>query len=284
MRYVDIEGLQLRDGWFAEAEIAARAVLQHGAVPGDHDEIWRDLKASLAELLHQKCWFCETPITRSDNAVDHFRPKGRVSDAKQGHLGYRWLAFEHGNFRYACTFCNSRRVDVIHGTSGGKADRFPLLNEEARVYAVDLATLDFVDLLSTVKGERPAILDPCDLDDWKLLGCMRENGHPCTASDDKDAASRVEVSIQVYHLDHEPTCKQRHGVAVALLEAVRDAKTAFLKIKTDKPETEAEFKNIAKRIQRMINKKAPYSGEMIFLVRGQRSPQHPWIQQLLENC
>ncbi len=282
MRYIDIEGLRLPDAWRGEAEAATRMVLKDEAVPGDLHEIWRDLKTNLAELFHNKCWFCETPIPRSDNAVDHFRPKGRVSDAEREHLGYRWLSFEPGNFRYACTFCNSRRIDGEHGTSGGKADRFPLLDETARVYEVDAASLDFEDLLKTVRAERPAILDPCSLDDWKLLGCMRENGHPCPASDDEVAVTRVEKSIEVYHLAHEPTCKQRHFVAVTLLEAVRDAKAAFLKIDVTNPDTEVDFTNVAKRVRRMIERKSPYSGEMIFLLRGQRSAQHPWIQQLLE--
>lgn len=282
MRYVDIDDLQLPDGWHQEAEAATRTVLQGDAVPREYDEIWRGLKASLAKLLHDKCWFCETPITRSDNAVDHFRPKGRVSDAEREHVGYRWLAFERANFRYACTFCNSRRIDVEHGTSGGKADRFPLLDEAVRVYEVDGMALDFEDLLKTVRGEQPAILDPCDLEDWKLLGCMRENGHPCPASDDRVAISRVKISIEVYHLDHEPTCKQRHRLAIALLDAVRVAKDAFLKIDTADPESMADFTRIARRIRRMIDRNAAYSGEMIFLLRGQRSAEHPWIQQLLE--
>ncbi len=55
------------------------------------------------------------------------------------------------------------------GTGGGKADRFPLLDEEARVYDVDATTLDFDDLLRTIRAERPAILDPCNLNDWELL-------------------------------------------------------------------------------------------------------------------
>jgi hypothetical protein len=282
LRYVDIDDLQLPDGWHQEAEAATRTVLQGDAVPREYDEIWRGLKASLAKLLHDKCWFCETPITRSDNAVDHFRPKGRVSDAEREHVGYRWLAFERANFRYACTFCNSRRIDVEHGTSGGKADRFPLLDEAVRVYEVDGMALDFEDLLKTVRGEQPAILDPCDLEDWKLLGCMRENGHPCPASDDRVAISRVKISIEVYHLDHEPTCKQRHRLAIALLDAVRVAKDAFLKIDTADPESMADFTRIARRIRRMIDRNAAYSGEMIFLLRGQRSAEHPWIQQLLE--
>lgn len=43
-----------------------------------------------------------------------------------------------------------------------------------------------------------------------------------------------------------------------------------------------EFKVVAGRIKRAINRDAAFSGEMIFLLRGQRSADHPWIQQLLE--
>jgi hypothetical protein len=75
---------------------------------------------------------------------------------------------------------------------------------------------------------------------------------------------------------------QRHLVAVTLLDTVRAAKAAFLKINVTDLDTQADFTNIARRIRRMIDRKAPYSGEMIFLLRGQRSAEHPWIQELLE--
>ncbi|EPK8416730.1 hypothetical protein HV073_07565 [Klebsiella michiganensis] len=282
MRYIDIEALRLHDGWFGEAEAATRAIIEGNDIPGDHEEIWRGIKAKLAEVLHNKCWFCETPIPRSDNAVDHFRPKGRVSDAAKKHTGYKWLACECANFRYACTFCNSRRIDVENGTSGGKADRFPLLNEDNRVYEIDPKSVDFDDLFKTVRGEQPTLLDPCSLNDWELLGCMRENGRPCSTKSDGTSISRVKMSIEVYHLDHEPTCKQRHLAAVRLLETVRDAKDAFLKVDINDPETEVNFTKYARRIRRMIDRNSPYSGEMVFLLRGQRSPdEHPWIDHLL---
>lgn len=282
MRYIDPDDLRLPDGWAEEAQAATHAVLG-GASPSDFDSIWRDLKQRLAALLHDKCWFCETPVTRSDNAVDHFRPKGRVSDAAREHNGYRWLTFAATNFRFACTFCNSRRVDVEHGTAGGKADRFPLVNEAARIYQVVAADLDFDDLLATVVDERPAILDPCHLDDWRLLGCKRENGKPCPTNDDPKTVARVEKSIEVYHLDYEPTCKQRHTVAGMLLRTVRNAKEQFLKIDPIDPKTLRSFEVPAREIKRMIARKAPYSGEMRFLLSGQRSDLHPWIQELLED-
>src|SRR5690606_8161881 len=123
--------------------------------PDDHADVWKELKLPLATLFHQKCWYCESSVTRDDNAVDHFRPKGRVKEAQQTHTGYRWLAFNHTNYRYSCTFCNSRRVNVEGGTTGGKADRFPLMNEAMRVYAEGLCD-----------AEEPMLLDPCDPFDW----------------------------------------------------------------------------------------------------------------------
>jgi hypothetical protein len=283
LRYVDISDLRLEDDWLPLAHAAACNVLAWGAKISDYEDLWRDLKQRLSQLLEGKCWFCETPVTRSDNAVDHFRPKGRVADAEREHGGYRWLSFEPRNFRFACTFCNSRRVDVEYGTSGGKADRFPLIDEANRVYTVDPEKLDYDDLLRTVENERPKILDPCDPNDWRLLGCMRENGHPCATSDDQEIVERVNESIDVYHLIQDATCKQRHTVSGQFLELVRDAKAAFLDIDTTSPPSRRRFDQYATAIHRMIRRKAPYSGEMHFLLRGQRSAGHPWIQEVLER-
>jgi hypothetical protein len=48
------------------------------------------------------------------------------------------------------------------------------------------------------------------------------------------------------------------------------------------PNMDEEFSSVAKKIKRAISRRAPYSGEMIFLLRGQRHADHPWIQKLLE--
>jgi hypothetical protein len=242
----------------------------NGADPNDHSAVWRDLKDGLANLLHDKCWYCETVVDRSDNAVDHFRPKGRVSDATNPHTGYRWLAFDESNFRYACTYCNSKRKDLENRTAGGKADRFPLVDEARRVYAV-----------GTVSAEQPLLLDPCELSDWRLLGCHQENGQPCATSIDTVAKQRAEASIKIYHLDYEPTCKRRHTVAVQLMADVDEGKRLFELVAHD-PGRAADFKSVAGRLRRAIDRESPYSGDMHFLLRGQRSDTHPWIQELLE--
>ena len=269
MRYVDRTKLVKPAGWFARAKAATQAVA-NGADPNDHGTIWRDLKDGLANLLHDKCWYCESSVDRSDNAVDHFRPKGRVSDAANLHTGYSWLTFDESNFRYACTYCNSRRKDLENGTAGGKSDRFPLLNEAHRVYAV-----------GTVAAEQPLLLDPCELSDWRLLGCHQENGQPCATSADPVARQRAEASIEIYHLHYEPTCKRRHAAAVQLMADVDEGKRLF-ELATQDPARFADFKTVASRLRRAIDRESPYSGDMHFLLRGQRSDAHAWIQELLE--
>lgn len=266
MRYIDQDELALPEGWLARAATAAAAV-SAGGDPNDHGEVWRDLKDALSALFpEKKCWYCESPVDRADNAVDHFRPKGRVSDAANPHNGYRWLAFDQRNFRYACTFCNSRRKDVVNGTAGGKADRFPLLDEANRLYAS-----------GPLNQEKPVLLDPCELHDWELLGCQQENGKPCPTSQDPIEHRRAEESIAIYHLDYEPTCKQRHAAAVRLMADVDQAKLFF-----GQPGMDGHFTAVAKKIRRAIDRKAPFSGDMIFLLKGQRHANHPWIQKLLE--
>ncbi len=270
MRYVDIDLLKLPKGWKERAVKAAKAVAD-GEDPDDHSKVWTDLKGQLSELFpEKKCWFCETMVDRADNAVDHFRPKKRVADASLPHSGYRWLAFEPSNFRYACTFCNSRRKGV--DTAGGKADRFPLSDETVRRYKKGDTGI-----------ETPVLLDPCDLDDWRLLGCQQEDGQPCPATTVPGEVTRVEQSIGIYHLDYGPTVTRRHTLAVNFIGQIDLAKDLFPGSLSDMSQRTL-FQKSAKLIRRAIQRNADFSGEMIFLLKAERHSEHPWIDNLLEGA
>jgi hypothetical protein len=265
MRYIDISVLVLPDGWYERAEAASVSVAA-GADPNDHSEVWRELKDSMAKLFPpKKCWYCESEVDRSDNAVDHFRPKNRVSEAINPHDGYRWLAFVKENYRYACTFCNSKRKDIDSEVMGGKSDRFPLQDESKRAYCCT----------DDINKETPLLLDPCDPLEWRLIGCKRENGKICPASKDSKEIMRVNESVEIYHLNYGATVTRRHSVAVTLLADVEEAKQLF-------NATQKElFKKFARKILKAINRESPYSGEMIYLLKLQRSDDHPWIQDLI---
>ncbi|HWO33074.1 MAG TPA: hypothetical protein VNO32_30120, partial [Candidatus Acidoferrum sp.] len=88
--------------------------------------VWRSAEQALRLASHGKCWYCESSQDRSDKPVDHFRPKNKVFEA-EGHPGYWWLAFDWTNYRYSCTYCNSKRRDIEGRTEGGKHDHFPII-------------------------------------------------------------------------------------------------------------------------------------------------------------
>ncbi|WP_322896283.1 MULTISPECIES: hypothetical protein [unclassified Yoonia] len=270
MRNININLLVLPDDWLARAAAAKEAV-RAGDNPDDHADVWRVLKHNLADLFpDEKCWYCETRCLRDDNAVDHFRPKGRVRDTTNPHSGYRWLAFEYRNFRYSCRYCNERRVNVKGETEGGKADRFPLLDESKRVYSE-----------GPCEEEHPLLLDPCDPTDWRLLGCKLENGKPCSASQAATEKLRVEASIEIFHLHHEPTCKARHAEAIRFVQLIQEAKQLYLRIGTEQAGHQ-RFKQKAAEILSAMDRSTEYSGEKHFLLRAERDSEHPWIQDLLE--
>ena len=67
-------------------------------------------------------------------AIEHYRPKARVSTEKGNQPGYYWLAAHWQNLLPSCTDCNSPRRQEIAGVpvTVGKGDQFPIANEDKR--------------------------------------------------------------------------------------------------------------------------------------------------------
>lgn len=83
---------------------------------------WSKLKEHLLDVFHGKCGYCEARFTpTSFGDVEHYRPKGRVSE-EPGHRGYYWLAYEPTNYLPACQLCNEP----------AKRDHFPIAGTRAR--------------------------------------------------------------------------------------------------------------------------------------------------------
>ncbi len=131
---IPLENIKVPDEWKARAE-AARAAIALAAdedklsVINRHRDLWRDMAKDLGAVTKDKCWYSEARQVGTDRDVDHFRPKGKIHGTD--HKGYWWLAFEIANLRYSCIFCNRRRTDDDSGCTGGKHDRFPLIDEGA---------------------------------------------------------------------------------------------------------------------------------------------------------
>ena len=269
MRYINLRRIRVPQEWINKASEAQRAVNDRGADPNDYGPVWRELKDKLAEASDDKCWYCETKIDRSDNAVDHYRPKKRVQDADREHLGYRWLAFSKSNFRYSCTKCNCIRISKRGDTRGGKADYFPLLEEGNRAYHP-----------GEEENETPLLLDPCKIFDWKLLGCFEESGEPYCNSEAEFDKRKVDESIRLLHLDEEGLCQKRYNKCLDLKRLIDDGQRIYLALKTQ-PDREADLERVLDDIYAIIDSSAEYSGELRILLMNKRHEDHPWIEEIL---
>jgi uncharacterized protein (TIGR02646 family) len=216
--YVRAQAGQARDAAKAEGKTQqevddAEIHALHAAIK-KRSKIWKAAAEALRKASADKCWYCEMRQERSDMPIDHFRPKNRVYEAPT-HPGYWWLAFDWTNFRFSCTYCNSKRLDVVKGTGGGKQDHFPIIEPPAR-------TGDKSD-----PNDRPMLLDPLVDDDTKLLS-FHSNGFPMPTVKDKDADDykRAIESIRLYHLDHSSIVRKRKNMAMDIRQFVQLAENA----------------------------------------------------------
>lgn len=108
-----------------------------------------------------KCAYCERNIRNQYGDIEHYRPKGRVTDVnnklikrivglnKEEHPGYYWLAYEFTNLLPSCITCN-RPTNIINGAKKkqiGKWDKFPV--KDIRAWEV-----------GTEGNEEPLLINP----------------------------------------------------------------------------------------------------------------------------
>lgn len=103
---------------------------------------------------HGKCAWCERPIGRTGNPVDHVRPK-LGADEQNGHRDidhYWWLAWTWNNLVYACACCNSK---------GNKGNRYWLVAGTKRLSSpLTPVTLPIGDAHIDVSAEKPLLVHP----------------------------------------------------------------------------------------------------------------------------
>lgn len=105
-------------------------------------DTYRKYGAALCEAQYFKCCYCEIGIQKSNNDVEHFRPKAsacRAPGCADSH-GYWWLAYTWENLLYSCANCN--RV--------AKNDKFPLATGSMALQPEN----------SPPSDEKPLLIDP----------------------------------------------------------------------------------------------------------------------------
>lgn len=258
MRAIDNSRIKSDEAW-RKTVAAAEAAVAAGAKLSSQSVVWTSVKDRLAALSSGKCWYCESREGRSDNAVDHFRPKSK----------YPFLAFSLENFRYSCTFCNSRRTNPETDETEGKGDLFPLFDGSPVATRVE-----------ELEDERPKLIDPCVAAQAGLLAFLSD-GRPTPVRDaPPDLVERVKTSITVYHLDHPELNEQRRRLALKLGRWINRANKHYEKIQQGPDaDDEASYSEFVRNIFECISPTAELSLFARRFIMMHRSM--PWIQDVL---
>lgn len=275
MRVINISKLVPDAQWLKDAEratVTARSK-KEGKERADYinsqSDLWTRLKPRLEDLSERKCWYCETRENRSDRAVDHYRPKNKVRQAKPPFHGYWWLAFDHGNYRLCCTWCNSRRCDRTTGISGGKGDYFLLVNEKNRVRVEG----------ASVKHEGPLFLDPCKPQDVALLW-YADDGRVIPKFDEKqkpEAFKRADKSIEYYNLNERDIKEARQMLYHKIKDLVEQGDYHFEDSFNGVPDADHSLGQIIKSLGELIDKKAEYSAFAKAIIEGFKKADRLWM-------
>lgn len=263
-----------RESWEEEAQQALDAVRDTG---GDSEavnaqgEVWRKVKSALEKASNGKCWYCESSQRRSDNAVDHYRPKNKSQSGE--HNGYWWLAFDWRNFRYSCTYCNSRRKDVSKGTTGGKHDNFPLFNPEER------ATPEKPDF----SRELPLLLDPTEPEDPSLLWYEPDGRvvprYSKTTSERRYL--RADKSIELYHLNYHKTEEDRQRLYNKIRTLIGEGDNLFPEADKSMVAHSALSKLVIAPLLELIRPTADFSAAARAFLGGFKD--RSWVEGVLET-
>lgn len=257
MRWIDASTLSPETCWKARATTAQSEINDGKRLPKDAGNIWRETKPLLKVISHDKCWYCETREDRSDDCVDHFRPKEI----------YPWLTCEITNFRYACMFCNEIRIDHEKKCSGGKGNRFPLSS------GLPATNVEEKDL------ENYTLLDPCVIADVTLLDFTSDGLAHAKYKMSPNRKLRAEESINTYHLNHTTLTEQRRILAVRLESLIKSANRSFEELDQTSIEKHQIFSDFTKEIGQMISSRSKFSTFARKILRGQT---HDWISDVLE--
>jgi hypothetical protein len=140
---------------------------------------WKNIKNIFIDTFCKLCWYSDCSLDGTYGDMDHFRPKSRTRNLEKQTIldeGYWQLAYEYTNYRLSCEVVNR----------SGKSDFFPVRNGIA--------------CTNNIENEEPYLLDPCNLEDTKLIG-YREGGEVvCETCNDWDC-ERVCASEKLYKLN-----------------------------------------------------------------------------------
>jgi uncharacterized protein (TIGR02646 family) len=292
MRYIETETLVPPAEWLKKAQAAQLAIAAVGnllataqmdQIPGLVEQLkalirakaklWGEFKTTLQNLSDNKCWYCEAKQSRSDMAVDHFRPKNEVQGCDQHH-GYWWLALDYKNFRLACNFCNSLHDNQAAGKSLGKGTYFPLVDEAARIF----------DPTDDMSAENPSLLDPTVALDPNLLTFV-DDGRAVPAYPEDSSKlffHRASTSIDVYNLNDQRVKEERFIIAQTIKREVARAERHLNDAQEGQPAAVEHFQEVYRVILKLIAAKAEFSAAARAILAGYK--EKAWVMRALSTA
>jgi uncharacterized protein (TIGR02646 family) len=184
-----------------------------------------EVKAALIKLFNQKCAYCESVFLHVyPGDVEHFRPKGEITEAPNPQPGYYWLAADWDNLLLSCRNCNQKLAHALFGENHkkvmGKMNQFPLLDETKRVRQHDHP--------QGVEAEEPyrLLLNPCIDNPEEHLEYDENSGVIKARKVHGTASIKALKSIEVYALQRVPLVLAREKLLIdihAQLQRVKEA-------------------------------------------------------------
>lgn len=169
---------------------------------------------ALQELFHTKCAYCEIQYDwAAPTGIGFYRPRGGVVESPE-HPGYWWLAMRWENLVLTCGDCD--RVRQYDDAKYGKANRFPLLDENMRAFrpTEDLAR------------EQPLILDPCDPNDKPENHLIFDAESGLVYSE----SSRGQATITILSLNRAALVERRRETANYVRSGLQEAERSIAEL------------------------------------------------------
>jgi hypothetical protein len=210
---------------------------------------WTGFRSVFEDIYGRKCWYTESRNPGTDDDIDHFRPKNRVSESPD-HGGYWWESFNWENFRLSSHRANRLRESPESGNVLGKGDHVPLIDEARRW----LSPADSCD-------EEPMLLDPTDPED-SLLITFDIDGRVAVSPSHEESSTvvdRVNASRELLHLDWSPFVEDRRDLYVRILGQVRQGDNAELTALEGAARGRAILKQSAESLIAMTHDRQAYS-------------------------
>lgn len=254
-------------------------------------KVYKDIEVlnALNELFSNKCAYCGSSYrATSPTDIEHFRPKGRVSDVP-GHKGYWWLASTWKNLLPSCILCNREQHNELFDITtanfniarikSGKVDHFPL----AGPYR---ATKENDD----IEREDPLLIDPTQRDPalyltWKKI----DNSYIIVPLHQSGVTiPYARTSIQIYGLNRRPLVESRTEVAMAIEAAAQLLASQLSRaIECDPVLLPVLIPTIEEYVSEFVSKKKnppQFAGMVEYLVDRKLGEMFVQLQILRERC